>query len=181
MPARRSFFDGHLILEYPTRIHELVPRIFTRLADQGTRLPPGLVNGASSDIPLLIGTKSPDFSLYDDSTNHPFDGNTVAEVYPTIVFEVAYSQNLRKVSEAAARVIGGSFGAVKLVVVIKLQYNTPDDSFDGIRPHIDTATADIWAMTDLEELDDYIGEANCLIPIPVDTQSLQGVLLHPAE
>jgi len=44
---------------------------------------------------------------------------------PAVVFEVAYSHSLREVSGAAARIIGSSFSAVRLLVAINVQYDTP--------------------------------------------------------
>ncbi|KAF8073958.1 hypothetical protein FPV67DRAFT_1666699 [Lyophyllum atratum] len=161
---RLSLFSGTLILKYPTRQHEFVTRLFKKVA-----LPHGIVGGGADDITLFNSTKTPDYCLYDArhpplSTSGPGSGlrRPAFENFPTVIFEVAYSQTRRKVSEAAARTIGGSFGAIKLVVAIKLQYVTLKSN--GVRPPIETAIADYWMVTKVEELGKYSGPVNCLLP-----------------
>lgn len=176
--VRRSLFDNHLFLEYPTRMHEIVPIIFTHLGDQGTHIPDGLRNGASTDIYFPGALKTPDFSIYEVGS---FNSNAPATAecadnrynYPTVVFEVAYSQTLPDVSKAAARIIALSAGAVRLVVAIKVQYNSPKSTEDGdlVRKPIETVMVDYWMLTGLDELgpEDYQGKVGCLLPVKPDT------------
>jgi hypothetical protein len=76
-------------------------------------------------------------------------GKDDLNAFPTVVFEVGFSQSLEDVSEAAARIIGGSAGAVLLVVAIKLEYR---QLIDGVRAPLKEAHAHYWMLTGMEEL-----------------------------
>lgn len=157
----RSFVDDSLILHYPTLIHEIIPDVFTRLSAQGKHLPSGVKPGSvlrnygCADIPLLIGSKTPDFSIYE---RNELDVKTLRfQIHPTVVFEVGYSQKVRDLRHAAARLIGSSLGAVQLVVAIKLSYkNTPDKE----REAIEKATAEFWELDRLQTFNEWTGAVN---------------------
>jgi hypothetical protein len=71
------------------------------------------------------------------------------------VFEVAYGQTMGDVSKVAARIIGGSLGTVRLVVVINLEYNKV---VNGSRAPINNAVAYFWEITEIEYLPKFSGK-----------------------
>ncbi|PFH47579.1 hypothetical protein AMATHDRAFT_67553 [Amanita thiersii Skay4041] len=125
-------------------------------------LPDGLEAGGSSDIALFKGTKTPDYSIYDMTP-----ANMELTLQPTVTFEIAYCQPLNHVSKVAAFTIGSSFGAVKLVIVIKIDYSALPGagSSECVRVSNGKVTAYYWMMTGLEEVQSYNGDVNCVIPV----------------
>jgi hypothetical protein len=64
--------------------------------------------GGSADVDLMNGIKSPDFSLYE---NHP-QKKPLTKAWLTVVWEVAYSQNERKLANDLLRHVACSLGRV---------------------------------------------------------------------
>ena len=102
--------------------------LFTLMARSGAGYPElygrsRIIEGGCADIYYNSGFKSPDFSLYEVK-----DGGGVSDDQdnstPTVVFEVAYSQDTRSVVEEAARHICLTRGEVQLVVAIDIVHKT---------------------------------------------------------
>jgi hypothetical protein len=162
----RSLVDDTLFLKYPSMIHEIIPDVFDRLKDQGTRLPSGrkpgsiLRNFGNADIPLLIGSITPDYSIYEENKD---DKATLhLQIHPTIVIEVGYSQKIQELRLAAARLIGSSLGAVQLVVAIKLSYGKIAGQE---REAVETASAEFWELEESNKISQWPGCLNRVIDI----------------
>lgn len=118
----RIDFNGEdLIVKLPGYPHEVFPLFFGELEN----FPRGLKLGGSPTLDLFWGTerKVPDATIYAKSEGiHDGDGETGAWVkaQPTIVVEVGLSQSLADLAYCAARLLFGSFGAIRLVVSIEL-------------------------------------------------------------
>lgn len=70
-------------------------------------------------ITLAEGCKEPDYSIYDPvDPENPFLYDSSANLYPTIAFEVAYSEKAEKLSRDAARLLLLSNGHIQLVVAL---------------------------------------------------------------
>jgi hypothetical protein len=80
-----------------------------------------IILGGSTDIHYGSGYKSPDFRIYklrDGIRDTMCDDNTT----PTILFEVAYTQPSRSISQEAAHHICLMGGEILLVVVINIEH-----------------------------------------------------------
>lgn len=77
----------------------------------------------SADVYLEDGTtKSPDYSYYD--LNEPpkqSRSETYRRTYPTIIWEVAFSQDARKLGSDCARWVGASGGSINKAIAITIQ------------------------------------------------------------
>lgn len=137
------------------------------------------MSGGSARINLIQGSKDPDFSLYENqqaiegSSSDPAEKKDV-DSFPTVAFEVSFSQNINQVSNAAARIIGGSLGAVLLVVAINLQYRVP---VQGVRAPIEKGQADYWMLTDLDLLSER-PQAPCNQPILMESDDVGPTQFH---
>ena len=100
--------------------------LFVQLAQRSEGLP--LISGNNStlclgglgDVDLEDGIKSPDFSLYD---NHP-QKKPLMKACPTVVWEVAYSQNESKLAIDLGRHVACSLGRVRVAIGLNIEHNT---------------------------------------------------------
>jgi hypothetical protein len=77
--------------------------------------------GGSTDVKLTDGIKCPDFSLYED---HPAK-EALTKAYPTVVWEVAYSEDEKKLAHDLGRLLVCSHSRVRLAIGIKITRNPP--------------------------------------------------------
>ena len=77
--------------------------------------------GGSTDVKLTDGMKSPDFNLYED---HP-GKEALTKAWPTIVWEVAYSEAEGKLVQDLGRFLACSHGRVQLAISINIECNPP--------------------------------------------------------
>lgn len=119
-----------MIVQYPTFGHEILSYLFWNL-DVYDSKGQCLFNlgtspirlGGSADVDLVDGAiKSPDFSMYEDPpTTNPL---IMTEGMPTVVWEVAYSQDEKKLAYVLGRYVGCSLGSVRLAIGINIEHNT---------------------------------------------------------
>jgi hypothetical protein len=101
--------------------------LFVRLAQSSGGLPPisgshsMLCMGGSADVNLVNGIKSPGYSLYE---NHP-QKKPLTKVLPTVVLEVAYSQDEKKLAYNLGRHITCSLGRVQLAIGVNIEHSSP--------------------------------------------------------
>jgi hypothetical protein len=101
--------------------------LFVRLAQGPGGLPPisgsnsTLRVGGSADVNLVDGIKSPDYSLYE---NHP-QKKPLTKALPTVVWEVAYSQDERKLAYDLGRHVTCSLGRVRLAIGVNIEHDCP--------------------------------------------------------
>ena len=111
-----------LIVRLPTFGHEIMAGLFQNLVatdSKGLSLfsySTGHVRlGGSTDVELEDGIKSPDFSLYEQNSLNEEMGP------PTVVWEVAYGEDERKLAHDLARFVACSRGYVQLAIGIKIE------------------------------------------------------------
>jgi hypothetical protein len=75
--------------------------------------------GGSADVDLEDGIKSPDFSLYED---HPTK-QPLTQAWPTVVWEVAYSEDEKRLAFDLGRYVACSLGRVRLAIGLKIERN----------------------------------------------------------
>ena len=68
--------------------------------------------GGSADVELEDGVKSPDFSLYEDHPTKP----PATQAMPTVVWEVAYSEDEKQLAHDLGRYVACYLGRVRLAV-----------------------------------------------------------------
>lgn len=100
--------------------------------------------GGSADVDLMDRIKSPDFSLYG---NHP-QKKPLMKAWPTVVWEVVYSQNERKLTNDLWRHVACSLGRVRLAIGVNIEHN---HAVKG-QPHsLKTVTCIFWEVDPVEE------------------------------
>ena len=77
----------------------------------------GVRLGGSADVELEDGIKSPDFSMYED---HPTK-QAMTQAWPTVVWEVAYSEDEKKLARDLGRYVACSLGRVRLAIGLKIE------------------------------------------------------------
>ncbi|KZP28506.1 hypothetical protein FIBSPDRAFT_852647 [Athelia psychrophila] len=127
--TRVELCDETLVVGHPTSIgHEIMGHLFTDLCRDGGGQPEGFYNGAqiitggTTDVRLADGIKVPDYSLYALTANPSSSLSHTLNSYPTVAWEVAYSETERKLARDAARLICFSHGLVQLVVTINITH-----------------------------------------------------------
>jgi hypothetical protein len=75
--------------------------------------------GGSADVDLEDGVKSPDFSLYEDHPAKP----PQTQALPTVVWEVAYSEDEKKLAHDLGRYVACSLGRVRLAIGVKIEHD----------------------------------------------------------
>jgi hypothetical protein len=75
--------------------------------------------GGSADVDLEDGIKSPDFSLYED---HPTK-QPLTQAWPTVVWEVGYSEDEKRLAHDLGRYVACSLGRVRLAIGLKIERN----------------------------------------------------------
>lgn len=123
---RINFSGDKLIVHYPTFGHEIMSTLFFSVNTNDTEghslfsVDVGLVClGGSTDVDLEDGIKSPDFSLYED---HPTK-QPLTQAWPTVVWEVAYSENEWKLAYDLGRYVACSLSRVWLAIGVKIERN----------------------------------------------------------
>jgi hypothetical protein len=123
-----SSFTGELIVECPTAAHEVADKAYNVVVwgpkeywpdhqgNEGALKPPHLDHRGQTTLALVNGRKSADFSLVDCTPGLA----DILAVFPTIVWEVAYTQTSRELAEVCARWIACSLGRVLLAVGIDI-------------------------------------------------------------
>jgi hypothetical protein len=144
---------------------------------EGTPLFSGSGNahlGATADVHLCDGIKSPDFSLYENDPNQA----PMLLAMPTVVWEVAYSEDEKKLAYDLGRHIACSFGLVRLAIGVNIERNRIGGVFRGVKQ----VTCALWeadyaqefatlkasgsaTLDQLVRCDDYANEADdCVVP-----------------
>jgi hypothetical protein len=108
-----------------------------------------ITDSSKADIRLEDGVKSPDGSLYE--TNHKLSPSVAR--YPSVVFEVGYSENSRKLAMDAARHICMSRFNIQLVIAIDIIHKNNELT------NVDMA---FWEMRDVISAKEFDGETNKL-------------------
>ena len=75
--------------------------------------------GGSTDVELQDGVKSPDSSLYE---KHPTE-KLLAQAWPTVVLEVAYGEDEKKLAYDLGRYVACSLGNVQLAIGVNMERN----------------------------------------------------------
>lgn len=147
---RTDFSGDRLIVRYPTFGHEIMSTLFVRLAQDSRALPPlsgsnsTLRLGGSADVDLVDGIKSPDFSLYD---NNP-QKKPLTKAWPTVVWEVAYSQDEGKLANDLGRHLACSLGRVRLAIGVNIEHN---HAVKGQPRSLKKVTCTFWEPDSVEE------------------------------
>lgn len=100
--------------------------------------------GGSADVDLMDGIKSPDFSVYE---NHP-QKKALTKAWPTVVWEVAYSQNERKLAYDLGRHVACSLGRVRLAIGVNIEHNR---AVEGQPRSLKMVTCTFWEVDSVEE------------------------------
>jgi len=83
---------------------------------EGSHNPPHLIHRGQVTLPLVDGRKSADFSLADNTPGLP----KILAVFPTLIWEIAYTQTSQELAAICARWIACSLGRVLLVIGIDI-------------------------------------------------------------
>ena len=76
--------------------------------------------GGTADVDLMDGTiKSPDFSMYEAPT--PVDA--ITKGMPTVVWEVAYSQDEKSLAYHLGKYVTCSLGAIQLAIGVNIEHS----------------------------------------------------------
>lgn len=94
--------------------------------------------GGSADVKLVDGIKSPDYSMYEVDSKIP---------WPTVVWEVAYSENERKLAYDLGRHIACSVGRVRLAIGVKIELNHAPE---GLPQSLKKLTCAFWEADRIE-------------------------------
>ncbi len=128
----------------------------------GVRHPisPLLRHGGSADVHLYDRTtKSAGLSFYDpnmipreDEDEHDLNAAFMNSC-PTLVFEIALSQDARRLGSDCARWIGASKGAVKMAIATSIQNSSADDDI------METIKLSVWTLREFIENDETTEKA----------------------
>jgi hypothetical protein len=103
----------------------------------------GVVNlGSSANVSLEDGIKSPDFSLYD----HDPKEVALTQLWPTVVWEVAYSEKAEKLAYDLGRYVACSLGRVRLAIGVNIERNRATGGLQTLK----RATCAFWEVEDLD-------------------------------
>lgn len=115
-------------MHYPNFRHEILTTLWCELLLKNSASSPlfsvdksNVRLGGSTNVKLTDGMKSPDFSLYED---HP-GKEALTKAWPTVVWEVAYSEAEGKLVQDLGRFLACSHGRVWLAIGIKIECNPP--------------------------------------------------------
>jgi hypothetical protein len=128
--CRIDYMNQVLILQCPSWQHEAMVHVVTEAVQNHLSW---IKVGGSPDVTLFhkLGIKTPDLVLCDrNSKNH---GG-----FPSVVFEVGYSQSQEELNYNAARVLFGSRGKVNAVVTVKVT-TTENDTLKSL-------FVDVWRV-----------------------------------
>lgn len=167
----RVDYDGSvLIVHCPSLGHEFPGDLFDLMGRAGKSYPreyhgSRITQGGSTTVDLVVGSKSPDFSLYEVKESSRQD-QKVLNVMPTVALEVGYyGEGERKLTLDAGRLICLSKGMIQLVATINIDHEVEKQN-DG-RRKLKSVVWTHWEMDPeypklVEENDKY--ELNELIP-----------------
>lgn len=119
----------------PTFGHEIMSSLFHNLNlndSKGTSLfsvDGNILLGGSADVKLCDGIKSPDFSLYE---SHP-EKLPLTQAWPTVVWEIAYTEDEKKLAYDLGRFVACSLGRVQLAIGVKIERNRIGEAFRGVK------------------------------------------------
>ena len=139
--------------------------LFVRLAQSSGGLPPisgshsTLRVGGSGDVNLVDGIKSPDYSLYED---HP-QKKPSTQALPTVVWEVAYSQDEKKLAYDLGRHVTCSLGRVRLAIGVNIEHDRP---VEGQPRSLKKVTCTFWEPLSVKEfatLEESGSPLDCLV------------------
>ena len=132
--SRIDYMDSVLIFRCPTWQHEGVADVIKN----ATENLPRIRVGGSPDLKLFnkLGVKTPDLVLCDrESRKHAG--------FPTVVFEVGYSQTQAALNYNAARLLFGSLGKINTVVNVKITTK----GRAGDLEELESLVVDVWRLT----------------------------------
>jgi len=133
-PARIDYMNGTIIIQCPTWQHKSIVDV---IKDASANLSRVRIGGAP-DLSLFngLGVKTPDLVLCDrDRTTH--------SGFPTVAFEVAFSQSQASLNYNAARLLFGSRGKINTVVNIKVTKTGMAEAPGELK----SLLVDVWRMT----------------------------------
>ena len=147
------------MVRYLTFGHEIMSALFVKLAQDskdlpqfyasllgGTNVSGTLYVGGSANVQLKDGIKSPDFSLYEE---HP-EEELVIKAWPTVVWEVRYSENEMKLAEDVGRLVACSIGRVQLAIAVKVEHNSSEKP-GQLQGPLKKVTCALWEVDNIEE------------------------------
>jgi hypothetical protein len=124
-----------LIVHYPTFGHEIMMSLLSNLVVEDSKgslmFSPdsNVFLGGSTDVKLCDGTKNPDCSMYEVNPG----SISLAEAFPTVVWEVAYGEDERKLAQDLGRWVACSRGRVHLAIGIKIERNRTPGGLRGLK------------------------------------------------
>ena len=111
---------------YPTFGHEIISTFFFNVdIDDAKGCSLFSVNASIvclrgfADVDLEDGIKSPDFSLYED---HPTK-QPLMQAWPTVIWELAYSEDEKRLAHDLGRYVACSLGRVQLAISLRIEHN----------------------------------------------------------
>jgi len=171
---------------YPTSPgHEIMSDVFHLLACAGRSYPTTKYQGSkitqcgTADVKLTCGHKAPDFSLYELKDTAESEADKDDNSTPTVVWEVGYSENVKKLALDAARHICLTRGRVLLVITIDIIHE--DNRVNGGSRRLKEVKWAHWEMdySACQEVDDkWDGELNVLEPERLE--AVDESCVHPA-
>lgn len=125
-----------MIWTCPTWQHESLTGVISNALQRQPH--PRIIMGGSPDLKLFkkLGIKCPDLVLYDDRTDKHAG-------FPTVVFEVGYSQPQASLNFNAARLLFGSRGKINAVVNVKVTVAADEKGKERKVQHL---VVDVWRM-----------------------------------
>jgi hypothetical protein len=129
-----------MIWSCPTWQHESLTGVVSEALQRQPH--PRVKMGGSPDLKLFkkLGIKCPDLVLYDDRT-------TKHAGFPTIVFEVGYSQSQASLNFNAARLLFGSRGKINAVINVKVAVAAEEKGKERV---VKSLVVDVWRMLPCE-------------------------------
>ncbi|KAG1846988.1 hypothetical protein DFJ58DRAFT_730317 [Suillus subalutaceus] len=125
--VRVDYNGSLLIVHCPSLGHEFPGDLFDLMGRTGRSYPrkyhsSRITQGGSTTIDLVVGSKSPDFSLYEVKEGSGLDQKG-GNVMPTVALEVGYyGEKERKLTLDAGRLICLSKGMIQLVATIDIDH-----------------------------------------------------------
>jgi hypothetical protein len=104
------------------------------------------MTGGSADVILADGIKSPNLSLYEENPQT----KAITDCWPTVVWEVGYSQSAAKLAYDLARYVACSQARVQLAIGLNIERNPLGPKPRGLKK----VTCALWEVDDIEELAD---------------------------
>ena len=113
--------------------------------------------GGSADVEMMDGSiKSPDYSMYEVAPKP-----RITEGWPTVVWEVAYSQDEKRLAYVLGRYVTCSAGMIRLAIGINIELDPALQQPQNLK----TVTCTFWEIEDIQcfaTLEESGLELNCL-------------------